>query len=401
MERLISFLGIFIILFIAWCCSENRRKMDWRLIATGMLLQFAIALLLFQTEIGTRIFGAANAFFTKLIQFSNEGAIFVFGENLVKTTLAFSILPTVIFVSTLSGILFYLGILQKLIAAVAWIMVRVMNVSGLESLAASANVYIGMTEAPIIVRPYLATATRSEILAIMSSGMATIAGGVMAAYIGMGASAGHLLTASLMSAPAALVIAKILIPETEDPLTRGTVRIHPPKNSINLLDAACRGASDGLGLALNIGVMLLAAVSLISLCNWFFTIFPEINGSALTLQRIFGWFFAPFAFIMGVPSSDILTVGSLLGEKTVLNEFIAYVDLTELHKQGLLSARGFIIAQYALCGFANFGSMAIMVGGISQLVPERRDDLARLALRSLIVGTLASFCTACVAGIFI
>lgn len=401
MERLISFLGLFLILFIAWCCSENRRKMDWRLISTGLLIQFIIALLLFHTPFGQQIFGAANAFFTKLIQFSNDGAEFVFGKDLVQTTVAFSILPTVIFVSMLSGILFYLGILQKLIAVVAWIMVRVMNASGLESLATSANVYVGMTEAPIIVRPYLATATRSEILAIMSSGMATIAGGVMAAYIGMGASAGHLLTASLMSAPAALVIAKILIPETEDSLTRGTIRIHPPQNSINLLDAACRGASDGLGLALNIGVMLLAAVSLISLCNGFFTIFPDVNGSALTLQRILGWFFAPFAFIMGIPSSDILTVGSLLGEKTILNEFIAYIDLTELQKQGVLSERGFIIAQYALCGFANLGSMAVMVGGISQLVPERREDLARLAFRALIAGTLASFCTACVAGIFL
>ncbi len=401
MERIISFVGLLIILLIAWCCSVNRRRMDFRLIITGIILQLLIAVIILKTPFGQSIFGAANFFFTKLISFSNDGATFLFGEHLVKTTVAFTILPTLIFVSALSGILFYLKVLPFLVKIAAWIMIRIMNVSGIESLATSANVYIGMTEAPILIKPYLATATRSELMAIMTGGMATIAGGVMAAYIGMGASAGHLLTASLMSAPAALVIAKIMYPETEDSPTRGIVRIDPPNNSYNIMDAACRGASDGLGLALNVAVMLIAAVSLISLVNWILMIIPEILGAPITLQRLLGWCFCPFAFLMGVPGEDITKLGSLLGEKTVLNEFVAYVDLMAMNKSGEISDRTFIIAQYALCGFANFGSMAIMIGGISQLVPERRKDLVELAFPSLVAGTLACFTTACCVSLLI
>lgn len=399
-ERWISAFGILFMLFVAWCLSENRKKMDFRVIISGMLLQFIAAFLLLKTHFGGAVFQAANTFFTKIVEFSNTGAGFVFSEDLVKKApMAFSVLPTIIFISTLSAILFYLGIIQWVVKLMAWLMVRVMNISGIESLSASANIYISMTEAPLLIRPYLSSATRSEIMAIMSAGMATIAGGVMAAYISMGASAGHLLTASLMSAPAALVIAKIMVPEMEESPTKGIVKIHPPQSGCNVIDAACKGATDGLSLALNVGVMLLAAVSLIYMLNWFLTVLPDINGAPLTLQRVLGWVFCPFAWVMGVPSEDVLPLGQLLGEKTVLNEFIAYADLTK--NKEIYSERTFVIAQYALCSFANLGSIAIMVGGIGQLAPDRRSIFAQLAVKAMIAGTLAGFCTACIAGVLL
>lgn len=375
--------------------------MDWRLIFSGLLLQWGLGLFLLKTNLGQTIFGWANGFFTKVIQFSNEGASFLFSEELVKTSVAFTMLPTIVFVSTLSALLFYLGIMQWLVRCMAWVMIRVMNVSGLESLAAAANVYLGMTEAPLLIRPYLGTATRSELLSVMSVGMATIAGGVMAIYVSMGAQAGHLLTGSLMAAPAALVLAKILLPETAEPQTRGRVTVNPPQTAYNLLDAGCRGATDGLMLALNVGVMLLATISVIAMLNWFLTLVPELGGSPVTLQRILGWFFCPLAWLIGVPSCDIFTVGGLLGQKIVLNEFISYIDLISMYKSGLISPRSFVLSQYALCGFANIGSLAILLGGLGQLIPERREDLAGLVLKALIAGTLASLMSACVAGVLI
>jgi len=401
MLRLNSLLGIFGLLFIAWLFSENRRKMDWRLIITGTVLQFLLGILLLKTTVGEKFFSGANYFVLKVIQFSNDGAEFVFGKDLVSQTLAFSILPTLIFVSTLSALLFHLGILQWIVRILAWVMVRVMNASGVESLAAAANIFIGNTEAPLLVRPYLAKATRSELLAVSTAGMATIAGGTMAAYVGMGANAGHLMTASLMSAPASLVLAKIMIPETEEPQTLGRVKISPPKTAVNAMDAVCRGASDGLVLALNVGVMLLAAVSLIALFNWIVSPIPNLGGEPVTLQRVCGWIFTPLTCLLGVPKEDILSISSLLGEETILNEFIAYLDLMKMQSAGMISERGFILAQYALCGFANFGSMAIAIGGMSSIVPERRTDFAQLAFRSLAAGTLAALMTTCVAGILI
>ena len=401
MHRLNSFLGLIAMLLIAWCFSNNRRKMDWRLILSGLALQILLGLLLLKTTVGQQLFAAANSFVAKVIEFSNTGAEFVFGKALVAETLAFSILPTIIFVATLASLLFHCGILQWIVRGMAWVMIRLMNASGLESLAAAANVFIGHTEAPMLVRPYLADATRSELMTILTAGMATIAGGVMAAYVRMGASAGHLLTASLLSAPAAIVLAKIIVPETEESPTRGVVKIEPPRESVNVMDAICRGASDGMLLALNVGVMLLAAVSLIALFNWILSPIPNLGGEAVTLQRLAGWIFAPLAYLIGVPQEDIFPMASLLGEKTVLNEFIAYVDLTAMHDKKEISERGFILAQYALCGFANFGSMAIAIGGIGAIVPERRADLARLAPRALVGGTLAALMTACVAGMLL
>ncbi len=400
-ERVVSAFGLVFMLFIAWLLSENRRNLDWRLIITGILLQIVMAVFLLTTVVGQTIFAAANSFFTTLVSFANEGAGFVFGKELVQSTLAFSILPTIIFIATLSAILFHLGILQWIIGIMSWVMAKVMNISGIEALTASANVYLSMTESPLLVRPYLSQATRSELFTIMTAGMATIAGGVMAAYVKMGASAGHLLTTSLMSAPAAIVIAKIMVPETQISPTKGMISCHPERESINIFDAACTGATDGLKLALNVGTMLLAAVSLIYMLNWFLSVFGPVAGEPLTLQRMLGWGCAPLALVMGVPACDIFKVGVLLGEKTIFNEFIAYVDLTAMNARGELAPRSFILAQYALCSFANLGSIAILVGGISQLVPERRKDFAQLAFRSLIAGTLAGFCTACIAGVLI
>jgi CNT family concentrative nucleoside transporter len=279
-------------------------------------------------------------------------------------------------------------------------MVYVMDVSGTESLSASANVFVGMTEAPLVVRPYLATMTRSEIMAMMTGGLATIAGGVMAAYVGMGADAGHLLAASIMSAPASLVIAKLMVPETEESPTKGEVRVHVPKQDANVLDAACRGAGDGLKLALNVAAMLIAFIALVALVNWPLSQL-QVWGAPLSLERILGWIFAPLAYCMGVEWNDARTVGMLLGKKTVLNEFIAYLDLVSDGVKNSIAPRSFTIATYALCGFANFGSIAIMIGGIGSLVPERRKDFARLGLRAMIGGTLAAFMTACIAGMLL
>jgi CNT family concentrative nucleoside transporter len=293
-------------------------------------------------------------------------------------------------------------------------MVRVMDVSGSESLAAAANVFLGHTEAPLMVRPYLESMTRSELMAMLTGGMATIAGSVMAAYVGLGIDAGHLLAASIMSAPASLVIAKIMVPERELSMTKGKVQVEVPSQGRNVIDAACNGAAVGLRLALNVGAMVLAFVCLIALINWglergqFFVTYlirgteaaEELTSVApLTFERIIGWIFCPFAWVMGIQTDDVLKVSSLLGEKTVLNEFIAYMDLVEIRDQ--LSERSFTIATYALCGFANFGSVAIQIGGIGSIVPSRRDDIAQLSLRSMVGGMLAGFSTACVVGILI
>jgi CNT family concentrative nucleoside transporter len=302
-----------------------------------------------------------------------------------------------------TAVLFHLGVLQWVVRLMARVMVWLMDVSGSESLAASANVFVGMTEAPLVIRPYLATMTRSELMAMMTSGLATIAGSVMAAYAGMlsraGAQAGHLLAASLISAPASLVIAKIMVPETETSPTKGKVTVRVPKKDTNVLDAACRGAGEGLKLALNVAAMLIAFIAIIAMINWGLGCLPDFRGEPFTLERILGWCCAPLAWIMGVPWEDAAAVGMLLGEKTILNEFLAYEDLVQLKDS--LAPRSFIIATYALCGFANFGSVAIMIGGIGALEPKRRTDFARYGFRAMIGGTLAAFMTATIAGVLI
>lgn len=398
MERWISAFGLLTILLLAWLLSENRRRMNFRLILSGLGLQFLLAVTLLWTTPGRHVFQAARVFITRLISFSDAGAQFVFGDGFREHFLAFSVLPTLIFVSSVSAVLFYLGVMQWIVRGMAWVMVRVMDTSGTESLAASAEVFVGMTESPLVIRPYLETMTRSELMAMMTAGMGTVAGGVMAAYVGMGVDAGHLMAASLMAAPASLVIAKIMVPETESSLTKGVVRIDVPREDVNVLDAACRGAADGLKLALNVAAMLIAFIAMVYALNWFLSLIP-VGSAPLTLERILGWLLSPLAWVMGVEWKDAQLVGMLLGKKTVLNEFLAYSDLVQLKEQ--LSPRSFTIATYALCGFANFGSIAIQIGGVSTLAPSRRSDFARFGVRAMIGGALATFMTATIAGILI
>jgi len=399
MERLTSLLGLLVILLLAWLMSENRWRMNFRLIASGLGLQFVLAVVLLKTEVGERFFLAAKEFVTRLISFSDAGAAFVFGEGFREHYIAFSVLPTLIFVASVTAALFHLGLLQWVVRGMAWIMVRVMDTSGTESLAASAEVFVGMTESPLVIRPYLESMTRSELMAMMTAGMGTIAGGVMAAYVQMGVDAGHLMAASLMAAPASLVIAKIMVPETEKSLTKGTVRVEVPRQDVNVLDAACRGAADGLKLALNVGAMLIAFVAIVYMINWMLGALGVQIGVTLSLERILGWLFSPLAWVMGVPWKEAEAVGMLLGKKMVLNEFLAYQDLMQLKTQ--LSPRSMTIATYALCGFANLGSVAIQIGGISTLVPSRREVFARFGLRAMLGGALATFMTATIAGMLL
>lgn len=414
MPKLISFLGLCVMLLLAWALSEDHKRIHVRLIITGMLLQFAFALLILKTTPGLMLFDALEKFVHGVIACGREGSAFLFGDGFQEHYFAFSVLPLIIFFSCLTAVLFHWGVIQAVVKVLAWSMLRVMDVSGSESLAAAANVFLGHTEAPLMVRPYIDSMTRSELMAMLTGGMATISGSVMAAYVGLGIDAGHLLAASIMSAPASLVIAKIMVPEREVSLTKGQVRVEVPRQGGNVIDAACNGAAVGLKLALNVGAMVLAFVCLIALINWglergqFLVIClargaeaaERITAAApLTFEKIVGWIFCPFAWIMGIQSDDVLKVSSVLGEKTVLNEFIAYMDLIELRDQ--LSPRSFTIATYALCGFANFGSIAVQIGGIGSLVPSRREDIAQLSLRSMVGGTLAAFTTACVVGMLI
>lgn len=399
MEPIISFFGLISMMFIAWILSENRRKMNFRLIVSGVLLQVSLALLLLWTPYGAWFFELSDFFIGGLLKCSDQGAQFVFGESFSEDNFAFSVLSSVIFFSSLTAVLFYLGVLQLIVKGMARVMVWVMDTSGSESLATAANIFVGMTVAPLTVRPYLETMTRSEIMAMMTGGMATVAGGVMAAYVGMGADAGHLMLASIMSAPAALVISKIMVPETENSATKGHVTIQVPANGDNLLDAACRGATEGLTLALNIGAMVIAFLALIHLLNWTMA-WIIVSGEPVTLQRVFGWVLAPLAWLMGVEWKDAELVGSLLGQKTVFNEFVAYQSLMTTVK-AQISHRSYIIALYALCGFANFGSIAVMIGGLGNIVPSRRADMAKYGLRSMIGGALAAFMTACIVGMLL
>ena len=412
--RLISFLGLFVMMGLAWLLSENRKRIHVRLIATGLMFQLIFALLILKTAPGRVIFGAIKEFVNGILACGEQGSTFLFGDGYREHFFAFSVLPLIVFFSCLTAVLFHWGVIQRIVKVLAWSMVRVMDVSGSESLAAAGNVFLGHTEAPLLVRPYLPSMTRSELMAMLTGGMATIAGSVMAAYVALGIDAGHLLGASIMSAPASLVIAKIMVPEREVSPTRGQVRVEVPRQGRNVIDAACNGASIGLKLALNVGAMVLAFVCLIALVNWGlergqFMVISLARGSEvagdltqaapLTFERIMGWLFCPLAWVMGIQSSDVLKVASVLGEKTVLNEFIAYMDLVKLRDQ--LDPRSFTIATYALCGFANFGSVAIQIGGIGSLVPSRREDIAQLSLRSMVGGTLAAFMTACIVGMLI
>jgi CNT family concentrative nucleoside transporter len=416
--RFISFFGWFTMILAAWAISYNRKLFPWRTVIWGLGLQFTLALLILNTQAGKEFFIIAGKVVQKLIQFSTDGTKFVFGpladsDLLGKTFgaehgLVFAILVTgtVVIVSSLSSLFYHWGILQKVVRAVAFVMRKAMNTSGSETLSAAANIFMGQTEAPLVIRPYIPRMTRSEIMTIMVCGMAHIAGGVAAVYAAMGMAAGyqntagHLLTASVLNCPAALLVAKIMLPETEKSETAGTSPATVPRTTANSIDAICRGAGDGFHLSLNIIAMLIAFIAIIALANYVVG-FPQTHlgvKNPVTLQNIFGWVNAPFAFLMGVPWQDCVNIGQILGERIVLNEFVGYLDLTTNAKTLALDPRSFTIATYALCGFANFSSIAIQVGGIGSLAPERRSEMARIGFRAMIGGLLAAYMTASLAG---
>ncbi len=401
-ERLLSAAGLITMLILAWAMSSNKKQMPWRIIIVGVLMQWMFALFILKTSWGSLIFSGAQDAVATIVGLSDKGAIFLFGPNFADHFFAFKVLPTIIFVSALSALLFHWGILQRVVSALAALMQRGLGISGAESLVSAANIFLGQTEAPLLVKPYIAGMTRSEIMVMMSSGMASVAGGVLAAYVGMGISAGHLLAASVMSAPASIVIARMMVPETQTSQSLGRTQLELIRTDANSFAAACRGASEGLMLALNVGAMLIAFVALVGLANLLLSKISEIFFTApLSFEILLGYFFYPFALLMGVPSKDCLPFAQLIGERMVLNEFVAYLHLGEMVKAGTLSERSVSIATYALCGFANFSSIAIQIGGIGAIVSERRGDFARLGLRSMVAGTLACFMTACIAGILL
>lgn len=421
-------LGMAVLLFIAFLLSSHRRSINWALVAKGLIIQvlFALAILKFPPARST--FDALSSFFVTLLSFASDGAEFLFGSLITDTDslgyiFAFQVLPTVIFFSALTALLFYYGILQKVVYGFAWFMRRTLRLSGAESLAAAGNIFLGQTESPLLVKPYIQKMTRSELLCLMSGGMATIAGGVLAAYIGfLGGEdpaqqaffAKHLLAASLMSAPAAVVAAKILVPETKT--VNQDMKLEEQKLGSNALDAITNGTTDGLRLAVNVGAMLLVFIALIALAN---ALLEDGLGSwtglnawvqelthgqyqGLSLQFILGYTLAPLTWLMGVSSADVVLVGQLLGEKTILNEFVAYVSLGEMVEAGRFSdEKSVIIATYILCGFANFASIGIQIGGIGALAPSRRSELSELGVRALVAGTLACLFTAVIVGMLI
>lgn len=414
--------GLVVLLGIVWLLSNNKRRVDWVLVGTGVALQIAFAALVLLVPGGREVFDWLGHGFVKILGFVNAGSSFIFGNLMDVDTygfiFAFQVLPTIIFFASLMAVLYHLGVMQAVVRVMALAITKVMRVSGAETTSVCASVFIGQTEAPLTVRPYISRMTESELITMMIGGMAHIAGGVLAAYVGMLGGgdpveqafyAKHLLAASIMAAPATLVIAKILIPETGEPLTRGTVKMEVEKTTSNIIDAAAAGAGDGLRLALNIGAMLLAFIALIAMINAPLTWLGEITGLQETLGRpldlatIFGFVLAPIAWVIGVPWADAGVVGSLIGQKVVINEFVAYLQLADIvngRVEGVvLSEQGRLIATYALCGFANFSSIAIQIGGIGGLAPDRRQDLARFGLRAVLGGTIATMMTATIAGV--
>lgn len=403
MGKLTGLLGIAAILVIAYLFSSNRKKIRIKTVVWGLSLQFVFALLVLKTPAGQATFRWVGEKITQLLGFARFGSSFVFGElgtpgNTVAT-FAFQVLPTIIFIAALFAILYYLGIMQLLVLAFARVMTRFMGASGAESLNVAASIFMGQTEAPLTIRPFLSSMTRSELMTVMTSGMAHISGGMMAAYIAFGIEARHLLTAVIMTAPGTIMIAKMFVPETETPKTAGSVSLKIERTDVNIIDAAARGTSEGFHLALNVGAMLIAFLALIALVNAVLGLVPLGNGQHLSLQWIFGCLAAPLAWLMGVPWKDSFEVGNLLGTRLVLNELIAYSQLGPLKET--LDPRSFVIATFALCGFANLSSIAIQIGGIGSLAPDRKHDLALLGFRAVAAGTLANFISACIAGMLL
>jgi CNT family concentrative nucleoside transporter len=417
MERLLSLVGLAVILAIAYALSTDRRAIRVKTVAWGLGLQFALALFVLKTAVGQQLFAYVGEKIKRLLEFSFEGSQLIFGElgkrqggstNLF--VFGFQVLPTIIFIAALFAILYHLGVMQVVVKAFAKVMTRLMGASGAESLNVAASIFMGQTEAPLTVRPFLNKMTRSELMCVMTSGMAHISGGIMAAYIAFGIEAKHLLAAVIMTAPGTILLAKMFVPETGTPETAGTVTLDIPRTDANLVGAAARGTGEGLSLALNVAAMLISFLALVALANallgglgngitWLLARLGSAAEVHLSLETILGYAFQPLALAMGVPFRDSAVVGELLGTRMVLNEFIAYSKLGPLKET--LDPRSFTIATYALCGFANFGSIGIQIGGIGALAPERKNDLARLGLRALVAGTFANFMTACIAGMLL
>lgn len=432
-ERARALLGLLVLGGLAWLMSTDRRRIPWRVVLWGISLQLLFAVFILKTPLGVMVFDALNGVVIALLSYMEEGARFIFG-NLVYNNVpvgdgpvgngpftptggvvnagaffAFYVLPTIIFFSSLMTLLYHLGVMQWVVKGAAWVMQRTMRTSGAETLSAAGNIFVGQTEAPLLVKPFVEDMTESELMAVMTGGFATVAGGVLAAYVGMLVGvfpdiAGHLMAASVMSAPAALVVAKIMVPETGTPKTAHTLDVVVERPDVNAIEAASRGASEGLHLALNVGAMLLAFTALVYMFNGMLGWVAGFFGyGGLTLEIILGYVLAPLAWVMGVQWSDAVTVGSLIGVKTVLNEFLAYLQLSSVLTADTqtLAPRSTIIATYALSGFANFSSIAIQIGGIGGIAPSRRQDLARLGLRAMIGGSIAAFMTATIAGMLL
>jgi CNT family concentrative nucleoside transporter len=389
--------GAIVILGLAYVFSTNRRAIEWRTVGWGLCFQAVFALAVLKTTAGAAVFSVLGEGFNRLIAFAGVGATFVFG-SLADTTasgviIAFQVLPVIIFVAALMAVLYHLGVMQVVVRLFAVLMHRMMRASGAESLNIAASVFLSMTEAPLTIRPYLPELTESELMTVMTCGMAHVSGGMMAAYLLFGVEARHLLAAVIMTAPGTLVIAKMLVPETGVPKTMGTVTLETKRIDVNVIDAAARGTGEGLALALNVGAMLIAFIALIALVN------AVLGLVGVSLQQLFGWVFAPVAWSIGVPWRDAPVIGNLLGTRMVLNEFVAYSQLGPL--KSTLDPKSFTIATFALCGFANFGSIGIQIGGIGALAPNRRHDLARLGLRAMFAGTLANLMTGTIAGLIL
>ena len=404
-QRLTGIFGIALILGIGIALSRNRRAISWRVVGWGVGLQLAFAIFVLRVPIGQLLFRKLGDAVSALLAFSYAGSAFVFGElgkqhSSLGVVFAFQVLPAIIFVSALFAILYYLGVMQVVVKAFAIAMNKVMRASGAESLNVAASIFMGQTEAPLTIRPFLPKMTQSELMTVMTAGMAHVSGSIMAAYIAFGIEARHLLTAVIMTAPGTIMMAKILEPETQTPETLGGVKVEIPRTDVNVVDAAARGTSEGLHLMLNVIAMLISFIALIALTNgilgWVHGFVPWLPGD---LQTVLGWVFRPIAFVMGVPWHDSGTIGGLLGTRMVLNEFIAYAQLGPLRAQ--LDPVSFTIATFALCGFANISSVGIQIGGIGALVPDRKHDLARLGFRAMIAGTLANFLSATLAGILL
>lgn len=415
MARLTSALGILVLLFVAYLLSEKRKQIDWKLVAAGTTVQIVLALLVLETNPGRALFAWFNDFIGAILSYSDLGSSFVFSAKLTDPekfgdmVFAFRVLPTIIFFSALMSVLYYLGVMQKVIDLLARAMMKLLGTSGAETLSCTANIFVGQTEAPLLIKPYVAKMTRSELMTVMVGGFATVAGGVMAAYVVMlqpsfPTIAGHLMAASVMSAPAALVMAKIMVPETEEPETKGKLNTETPTEACNVIEAAAAGAGEGVSLALNVAGMLIAFIAIVGLLDGAFHQFGLMLGqSGWSLERLFATIFYPIALVIGVSFQDAATAAQLLGQKVVLNEFYAYSQLGELLKTnpGALSERTVTLLTYALCGFSNFASIGIQIAGIGGIAPSRRADLSKLGVRAMIAGNLACLQTACVVGILI